>query len=399
MNNKKGSSAVFLTVILAALISIVFALIYGVRESSVSSRIDGVISLAGDSLLSEFNYDVQKEYGLFMICGTDKEMSRKLKSYVDYSIKNMKDVKINSIRASIGRFSVINKEPVKKQILEHMKMIETKNIVSGREEDSMEGQLEGRILRHGPTIVSLPSAMVPKRKLTALAESIAENASKVDEVFKKGTEMYLVNRYIEKYFNSSMRVVDEEHFFRNEAEYILGGELSDRKNRKRVEIALKAMRFPLNLAHIYADNEKNAATMTMAQLMTPGAAAAATQAVLASTWAYAEADNDVKLLLQGYEVPIVKDKTTWAIDLDSAVDGLLGRTVVPDATKGYNYDEYLQIMMYFQDENIKIARIMDLIQINMRKNHDANFLIQEYATGIDIEATVNGKQYSYEKKY
>ena len=53
----------------------------------------------------------------------------------------------------------------------------------------------------------------------------------------------------------------------------------------------------------------------------------------------------------------------------------------------------------FKDENIKIARIMDLIQINMRKSYDKDFLINEYATGISVRVKVNGKMYSYEKQY
>ena len=48
MNSRRGSSAVFLMVILAALISITLALIYGVREESVRSRVDGIVNLAGD---------------------------------------------------------------------------------------------------------------------------------------------------------------------------------------------------------------------------------------------------------------------------------------------------------------------------------------------------------------
>jgi len=35
----------------------------------------------------------------------------------------------------------------------------------------------------------------------------------------------------------------------------------------------------------------------------------------------------------------------------------------------------------------------------MRKNYDADFLIQEYAAGIAVEATINHRVYSYEKTY
>lgn len=401
MNSKKGSSSVFLMVILGALVSIALLLIYSVRDYSVASRADGVINLAGDSLMSEFDYYVQKEYGLFILSGSDSQLTRKLRSYVGYSLDDMEDVKVEDVNVSGSRFSVVNKDLIEEQIIEHMKLAEAEGLlkaaVGGDKKE--ENMMEERSLRHGPTVVSLPSGMVPGKKLTTLAAEIAESVTDAEEAFREGTEKYLMNCYIMMYFNNRTRQNDAEHFFRNEAEYILAGELSDRKNEKRVEIALKAMRFPLNLAHIYSDSEKNAATMAMAQMMTPGAGAAATQAALAATWAYAEADNDVELLMQGNKVPLIKDKTTWAIDLNSAVEGIFGGTVRPAMEKGYDYEKYLQIMLFFQDESIRTARILDLIQINCRKNYNRNFIIQEYSSGVTIEARVNGKRFRYEKQY
>ena len=259
--------------------------------------------------------------------------------------------------------------------------------------------MENRTLRHGPTAASLPSSSVPDESLTAVARSIADNIKEADKAFVEGTERYMINRYITDTFNSRTRAVSKEHFFRNEVEYILGGELSDRKNEKRVEMALKAMRFPLNLAHIYSDAEKRAQTLAMAELLTPGAAAPATQAVLASTWAYAEADNDVELLWQGHKVPLTKDRSTWAMDLDSAVEGIMGGTAIPAEEKGYDYGQYLQLLLFFKDENMKISRILDLIQINARMSQDGDFLMNEHWVGVAVQVRVNGADYGYEKRY
>ena len=85
MNSKRGSSAVFLSVILAALMTITLALIYGVREETIRSRTDSIVNLAGDSILSEFDSYVQEEYGLFLIRGNDQELSGKLRKYILYT--------------------------------------------------------------------------------------------------------------------------------------------------------------------------------------------------------------------------------------------------------------------------------------------------------------------------
>lgn len=403
MNSKRGSSAVFLMVILAALVAIVLALIHGVRTESVRSRVDGIISLAGDSVMSEYNYYIQKEYGLFVIKSNDIEMRKKLQRYVNYSIDDMKDVSLEDVNVSGIRFSTANLDLIKDQILEYMKVADAEDWSDIRKDDTEkeknENIMENRSLKHGPTAVSLPSAAIPDKSLTSVAESIADNVKDIDKVFKKGTENYMLNKYIIGHFNNKTEAANTEHFFRNEVEYILAGELSDRKNEKRIEMALKAMRFPLNLAHIYSDPVKQSQTLALAEIMTPGVMAPATQAILASTWAYAEADNDIELLWQGHKVSVTKNEASWAIDLDSAVEGLTGGTVVPAVEEGYDYEQYLQILLFFQDENIKISRILDLIQINTRMIYDGRFLMSEHSVGISIDVKVNGTDYRYEKKY
>jgi hypothetical protein len=312
----------------------------------------------------------------------------------------MEDISVGHISASAGRYSLSDVNHIRNQLLEYLKFAEAADVLNDLLENDSdpENTMEYRSLKHGPTITSLPSSALPEKSLTAMAEAIAENVSDIEQAFKKGTDQYRINLYILNHFNNMSHAADTDHFFRNEAEYILGGELTDKKNEKRVEMALKAMRFPINLAHIYADEKKLAAVTAMAELLTPGAAAAATQAALASTWAYAESDNDVELLWQGYKVPAVKDSSSWAIDLDSAVEGITD-TAKPSENKGYTYEQYLQILLFFQDRNTQTARILDLIQINTRANHDRTFLIKEHSVGLTVDVMINDKRYVYDKKY
>ena len=122
MKSKRGSSAVFIMVILAALVSITLALIYGVRAEALRSRMDGIISLAGDSLMSEFDIDIQKEYGIFLLKGSDRELGKKLRRYIEYSTKDMGDVELESVKVSGSRFSTVNVDLIRDQILEYMKL-------------------------------------------------------------------------------------------------------------------------------------------------------------------------------------------------------------------------------------------------------------------------------------
>ena len=392
LGSRRGSSMVFLTIILSSLIAITLTLVFSAREYSRLSLADGALNLAGNSVLSEYDYYVAEDYGLFLIQGTDKQFSRYLRDYSGYQAS-----------VSAGRYSTVNVEPVRKQILDYMKTAGITDAARGSSgnRSRTDNTLPERTLRHGPTITSLPSRSLPDKSILVIAEKLAENLKNPKAIFRSGTNKYLMDSYILSKFDTDVSKADPEHFYAREVEYIICGELSDEKNQKKTDLALKVFRTGLNLTHIYSDKEKVAAIAAAAEVITPGVLGTVTQLGIAAAWAAAEAVNDVKLLHKGYKVPIVKDKATWAVDLDALISGYKAEDgcIIPSADRGRTYDDYLRILLFTKDTNIKTARILDLIQINMRKNHDKNFLVQECATGISIDSEINGKRLSYDKIY
>lgn len=187
MNSKRGSSAVFLSVILAGLVAITLALIYGVREETIRSRSDSILDLAGDSILSEFDSYVQEEYGLFLLRGNDRELSAKLRNYVSYTTDGMEDMEVEQLSVSAGRFLLADTDLVRDQILEHARFAQAQKLLgkASAKQPSGRGNSEGgQVLRDGATIVSLPSADVPKKNLRELAEAIADKKDEIDGVFR-----------------------------------------------------------------------------------------------------------------------------------------------------------------------------------------------------------------------
>lgn len=67
--SRRGSVPVFLAVILATLISLSLMLVHAARQEAIISVADGVMQLAADSIMSEYNRDIQKEYGCFCLRG------------------------------------------------------------------------------------------------------------------------------------------------------------------------------------------------------------------------------------------------------------------------------------------------------------------------------------------
>ena len=391
---KQGSSTVFLAVVLACLMSITLTLVFAGRMQAQISIADGALDLASASLLSEYDYYVQQDYGLFLLQGSDAQLSSDLRDYTRLSAK-----------ASASRFCLVNTDEVRAQILEYMKAggaVDTiTEAITGEDSAVPESAAQDRTLRHGPTITSLPSRAVPDSDIVTTARKLGESLTNPEAIFRTGSNKFFLTEYILQKFNRTENIRGPDHFFSSEVEYIISGKLSDAQNKRQTDLALEAVRSGLNLTHIYSDPEKMSLVAAAAETITPGPLGAVTQFAIATAWSAAEAVNDVKLLHKGRKVPLVKTAASWAIDLDTVLEGYSGEDgcVYPQVNMGRSYEDYLRILLYAKDDTIKTARILDLIQINMRKNHDEAFLIQECATGVSVSADVNGKKLSRDRIY
>lgn len=399
--NKKGSTAVFICTILPALIAITLALIFSSREMSAVSRSDSIVNLAGQSLLSEYDTYVQEEYGLFLVNISDSTLTRKLNSYISFSTDSMDDMDLNSCSASSAGYALVDPGMIENQIIEFMKspVAIAGKIIDSREENTM----MNHTLNHGPTRVSLPSRELPDTGFLDRVSSFGSSLTGIDSIIQEGSGEYLTGSYILMTFNSETSMRDSNHFFRNEVEYILSGKYSDRENLESAGRAVKALRTGPNLAHIYSDSAKLAAVTAAAEAVTPGPLGSLTALGIATAWATAESANDFKLLKSGHRVPAVKDSLSWATDLDGVISGVLQAeetgAIMPEKESGLSYDEYMRILLTIKDDNLVAARILDLVQINMRKNHDSDFLIGDCSTGIAVKARINDRDFSYDKKY
>ena len=79
------------------------------------------------------------------------------------------------------------------------------------------------------------------------------------------------------------------------------------------------------------------------------------QAILAAGWAYVESLSDVRCLLSGGEVPLVKDRASWRTQL-----GNLGIRDTCTGSAGLNYEEYLRILFAMSSKEKTVMRALDV---------------------------------------
>ena len=230
-------------------------------------------------------------------------------------------------------------------------------------------------------------------------EALKDSVQSADSILSEASGTYLIDRYIMNHFRYATGIpMDDASFFQHEVEYILIGDYSNKDNRDKVEKTLKVFRTALNAAFLYSNEKKYAQTLAAAELLTP-ASAAATQAVIIGTWSAVEAENDIKLLLKGRPVPLIKTEASWATSLDNVLNNVSEGLIDTGTDKGLHYSEYMMIFLHFMNEDVTLARIADLIQINMKGTQDRSFLLKGCNEGMFVTTEIRGKAHTYETCY
>ena len=97
-------------------------------------------------------------------------------------------------------------------------------------------------------------------------------------------------------------------------------------------------------------------------------AAEAVKQLILLAWAAGEGVIDIRSLLSGNKVPLVKTSDNWQLTLASLFtlgigdDGISGA----DAEEGITYKEYLRAFLFLQPEEETTMRTIDRIEENMR---------------------------------
>lgn len=392
LTDKKGVTAVFLTIIAGAVLSCVIVFIQLAASAASVSYCGNLFNLAGRSVLSEFDLELKSRYGIIAFSRDNSSIVNELKKYVKYTVTDDRYIRLGEVSVDMKDYCLMDCEIFEEQITES---VNCKNLI-GTEKNSGPVQTGDRTLRNSRTINALPSkGMTDTPSVYALVSNI-KNLTGISQLWKNGSREYLTTVYIFSVFKSGMSPADEENsFFRNEIEYIIEGKKSDAANRSAVRADLLKLRTLLNSIYIYSSPKMMKEALLLAETITPGPEAVITQAALIAAWAAMEAELDIKTLDEGGKVPVFKDPSSWKTDINGKVAAGKGEF----EERGYDYEGYLKILLTSLKKEVRLTRMMDLIQINLQGTYSEDFYIKDCYRGFKFEAQVNGRKMKYDEKY
>lgn len=146
-----------------------------------------------------------------------------------------------------------------------------------------------------------------------------------------------------------------------ELEYLLGGKLSDQDNLEWVVKALLPIRAGFNALHILKSPKKMGEAEALAVSVCgwtgiPGLATL-TKYILIQVWAYGESVIDVRDLLEGKKVPLIKNERQWTMAL-AGLKSISSKSKSNNiGDKGFDYQNYIRFLLAIQPRGYNIIAV------------------------------------------
>ena len=197
---------------------------------------------------------------------------------------------------------------------------------------------------------------------------------------------YLVNylgNYVEK---------KQDRVLEYELEYVLGGKRNDADNLKIVVSELLAMREPLNMASLTASSQRQSEAMALAVTLAgvsanPAVIEAVKYGILVA-WAFAESVLDVRTLLSGGKITMIKSDADWTSNVHMIPELLSGWSVAKDCSQGLDYGQYAAILLLFHKGNTLAMRTMDVEEAYVQTQEGyENFQMDHVLCETELTAT------------
>ncbi len=309
------------------------------------------------------------------------------------------------------------------QLKEWMKIVEANGLVEGREEEKWQ-QADAKISEYRNLYPELEIQNPTEQLRESQRKGILYLLTDVEELSSKSMDLgstiggrmregkincgnltYITEapitpalekirfqQYLAKKMGS-FGAVKEQRALDYEQEYLIAGKSSDIDNMRVVCHRLLLLREASNMMYLWNCPAKRQEVLVMAELLCGAVALPELipimEMALLLGWAYAEGIMDVRSLMQGGKVPLLKSDENWSLSLSAAINGQMD--VKPAQEKGLSYSDYLAVFMMLEREEDLTVRAMNLIEANIRKT-DGNkaFRMDACFTALEVYIRVHG---------
>lgn len=233
-------------------------------------------------------------------------------------------------------------------------------IVLKLKENAILGMIMGDVSALSEKQVNLESSML-NRELQKGTKTVNDKVGWYERV--------LVSEYLEHYF-SNYRNPKSDGALSYEMEYLLCGEDTDKSNLEGIINRLLLMREAANITAIIKDGTKRSEAKAIAEILggftgNP-AIILVVQCGIIAAWAYVESVLDLRALVRGDKIALLKSDAQWTCNTKSLADSLGNDAKAKNCENGLTYEEYLKLFLFTMETKKLAYRMMDVIEQSVR---------------------------------
>ncbi len=442
----KGEISIYLSLVFTLIISLTLAVITGARGAALQVAYECAVESALLSAFGEYNRELLERYDVFFIdlsylsnSPDPKNLEARLNEYFDDNFHPEEDTNflfysdildVTDTNVSLSEYELATDrygKPFAKQAVEYMRNLvginditemadlvavwdsydldtekyekikdEAASKITYSDDDTWEQTAikdnylswidydYGAIGIMGKDYFSLSNAKIDG-SYTLLKRSKEQGSGDLSEFSFDPTENILFTEYIMQKTGDYIHPKDDTHL-KYETEYIIFGRTTDLMNmtdcvKTMFYVRAFADYISLNMASDKVEVVQSASELISAITEIPEPVI--TQVVLL-IWGEMEALTDMKSLLKGEGVPLIKTSDQINVSVSGLI-GLLGGSVDDDAadaasavssdgipTVKVNYNGYMRLFLYYVPSFVKTYRTMDIIEFNLRDSGTGN---------------------------
>jgi len=431
IRRNNGFSTVFIVLIMTSLIFLILMAYEASAAKAASSYAENICLAAGRSVLSEYQPALNSEYGIFAVRARDDELSEIAAYYIDRSCegRGVLGISRGSCEVSTEKYPGLSTDALSKQTVKLGTLCAAGELLSGADlisvfsgiseaeaanfqrasesleslnglkdytdaEPAREDPETGKKIEEKPESQQAAETRKQARQLLREYRSATDPGGIADGgngkyldfgsiaalpsadlgigktlspvlsggLSEAGAEAVLTDEYILTVCSDALRPKSAGSLS-FETEYILYGNAADKANSSAAKRAVFGIRFASDLAAVFADSAKMSELSSIAASAFSFIPLPVAVFILASIEAGIQAKEELAVILDGGTVPLLQSVPSFG-----------------------SYRDYLRLLLLALDGDAKLARLMDIMQLEVRRLSGKEFTFRDYAYGFELNA-------------
>ena len=215
------------------------------------------------------------------------------------------------------------------------------------------------------SMVIHPEYYFSHREIFQGQATLNQQQSMIDKV----TENYLFMEYLMEKCGSYSEY-KEKAVLKYQIEFLLAGKDGDLENLEKVVEDILHIREGVNFLYLVSDEgkvaEADALAWVVSALFFSPEIKDAVKTTILYAWSYAESVKDVRILLDGNKLPLLKSNDTWNTSLSQLLMFTSYLEQYKVSQEGITYEDYLKFFLSLKSEKELLYRFMDICEMDIR---------------------------------